>query len=233
MENKYQLRHAISLQLFWFLLNGLIILSQQFTFSLKDITDLFHFLYFMSGRLIMIPIILYFATILEERSFAQLGLTKKDLATNIRTGIRLNLPLLAMVLLFINLPLSSGASKALSFHPLFTIHDPSDLGQSLLYLLPLSFVAFLPALAEELLYRGILWPIFRKYFGIYVGILFNAAYYAFIFFEFQIEIFLLKFCVGLICAILYHQSGSLAAPVTFQALYHAIFILYIFGFSYW
>lgn len=233
MENRMKIRHAASLQLFWFLLNGFIILSQQFTFSLRNITDFFHFLYFMSGRLLMIPIILYFATILDEQSFSKLGLTLRDLKENLWLGIQLNLPLLFMVILFMNLPLGGGSLDNGALKPLFTITHPVDLGKSLPYLLPLAGVTLLPALAEELLFRGVFWPIFRRYFGIYIGILLNASYYAFIFFEFQGELFLIKFCVGLICCILYHRTQSLVAPVTFQTLYHAIFILYLFGFKYW
>lgn len=233
MENRFTLRHAASLQLFWFLVNGLIILSQQFTFTLKDITDFFHFLYFMSGRLLMIPIILYFATILEEKSFSSLGLNLNDFKPNLKLGLRLNLPLLVMVLLFVHLPFSGGTLDGGSLNPLLAIMEPEDLGKSLLYLMPLTLLTILPSLAEELLYRGILWPIFQKYFGLYLGLPLNALYYAFIFFEFQVEIFLIKFCVGLICTYLYHRTQSLVGPVTFQALYHAIFILYVFGFNYW
>ncbi len=230
---KGELRQAAALQLCWFMINGLIILSQQFTFPDREITDFLHFLYFLSGRLLLVPLILYLGTIQGQRSFADLGLTLKNFGQNIKLALKLSLPLLVMVMLFINLPYSLELLEGEALNPLFTLSTPGSLTRSLLYLLPVTMITLLPALADELLFRGFLLPLFLSRFGVYFGIILNALYYAFIFFEFQREILIINLCVGLICAHLFYRTGSIITSTLFQALYHAIFILYLFGFHYW
>lgn len=90
-------------------------------------------------------------------------------------------------------------------HPLYQLTVSADrLGQ---FVLPFLIGGFLVPLAEELFYRGILYPPFKRKFGVVLGILICGLIFALAHFDqvWLIEVFL----VGVVLTYLYHRFRSI------------------------
>lgn len=86
-------------------------------------------------------------------------------------------------------------------------------------------MSILPAVVEELFFRGTLFPIFS---GLtkngHLGVLFTSLFFSLV--HFQWNNFLAIFCAGIILGYLYYFTGSIWVPIIFHVLNNGIFVLY-------
>lgn len=92
----------------------------------------------------------------------------------------------------------------------------------------ISSVLFIAPVAEELIFRGYMFDVFKRSFGSLIAILATSAIFAFAHFsnrDFEPLYFLVLFAGASICAIFRDKTNSIVAPIAFHGIYNAISIL--------
>jgi membrane protease YdiL (CAAX protease family) len=86
-------------------------------------------------------------------------------------------------------------------------------------------LAFIPALSEEVFFRGLLQRYFSDWFGkAWAGILLSALLFTFL--HFSVTQFLPIFLLGLLLGWLYYWSGSLLVPFLFHFLNNSLTVIF-------
>src|SRR5690554_2779341 len=91
---------------FWYLILFLTAMTKNISFSVPILTNIFHFLFFISGRFIFIGITIFYLSSLYPVSFSKLGLVPLNKKKSFFNGLSTGLVLMLMVLFLINIPLS-------------------------------------------------------------------------------------------------------------------------------
>ncbi len=76
----------------------------------------------------------------------------------------------------------------------------------------------LAPLCEEVLFRGLLYPAFKKRIGTGLAMVLTALLFALV--HWHLQTFPALFVLGLALAYVYERTGTLAAPITFHAIFN-------------
>ena len=98
------------------------------------------------------------------------------------------------------------------------------------YLVSIIVIAILPAIFEELLFRGVIQNIFTKWFkGPWVAILLTAFIFSIIHLSFYG--FFVRFALGIILGLIFYYSGSLWLVIIFHFFYNGLQVTALYFFN--
>lgn len=220
----------IKYQLLWYLSLFLFSLTQKYNFpNLPQIDSLFHYLFGIPIKLLMIAYLIYILLFKKNFTLNQIGLTSNNYFTDFIVGIKISLPLPILTVILINLQHQHLDFNQL-FQPLIKITSFNELITSFLYFIILVSIALIPAAAKELFYRAIIYNFFKERLGLMFGALLSSIYYSLASLQFSFGLMLSNFIVGGISIYLYERNNNLFSSLIWQSFYQATTILYIFGF---
>ncbi len=150
---------------------------------------------------------LYYVAMRLKEKLLILGITKVNLKRNISLGVRIAIIYSLMILLRLKIWLSNGnelpeISSSFQFirnEPLTTLY------------LALLIGAVLVPLGEEVLFRGFLYPAFKKNIGVKWAILLSALFFAAV--HFDLDRFVSLAIMGVVFTYLYERTKSLIPSV--------------------
>jgi membrane protease YdiL (CAAX protease family) len=174
----------------------------------------------VAGELLFITIVLIVLAFLNIRGFdidALAGFSKSSLRRALSTGIVLLLaawPLIALADWITQNALSSGSSKQ-EIVDLF--NSSRTIGQRILIIVLAVVVA---PIAEEFIFRFFIYGVFRRYFGIGVGLVFNSLLFAAA--HAHLPSAAPLFVLGACFTLAYQWSGSILVSMSMHALFNSI-----------
>lgn len=222
-----------------FIVQSIAVLTRGLTYAFQNfLIPENHFLgpFFMTlthylGHVALGILLLFWTFHLYGISFSYFGLTFKNFKEGFFMSIKIALPLLFLVILLINYPLTKGNDCEL-FTPLLYINGIESLAVSLVYFLLLSILFLLPSFAIELLYRGFVGTYMANKVGRVFGGVLNALYFSLFFSPLNLVWFIFYMALGII---LYHSFLSrqnLWLGIFYLSFTQAIVVLYVFGFHF-
>jgi membrane protease YdiL (CAAX protease family) len=97
--------------------------------------------------------------------------------------------------------------------------------RAVLIVVNIVMITVLPAIGEELIFRGILQRIFVRMFrSVYAGVIFTAFLFSTV--HFQFLGFLPRFILGLVCGLLFLWTGKLWLPVIVHFLNNSVALIF-------
>lgn len=228
---KWSLHELIILYLVWFFLTGFYEMTKQLVFEGSIfITQVVHYSFFFSVRLLFIPILLYLFIFRKSIAGKEIGLTLHRFWRMLMVGFKASFPFLPLIILLVHLPLVNTIPM---LQPMLEITTPEDLAISLVYFICLFFMTLIPAFSEELLFRGLTFPFLEERFGFWKAILINTLLYGIFYMPFNLYLLALRLVLGFFTTYLFWRTKNLIPSTIFQAFFHATFILYLFGWGWW
>ncbi|AZR71944.1 hypothetical protein BBF96_00090 [Anoxybacter fermentans] len=225
------LNDLIIIYIVWFFLAGIYEMTQQLIFEGSPfLTRIIHYLFFITIRLLFIPIVLYLICYRRSLDSKLLGLTLRKFWVMSKIGIKASWPIIPLVLLFIHLPL---VYTNTNLRPMIKVTSPEEIAVSLVYFIILFIMTIIPSLSEELLFRGLTFPFLKERLALWQALLLNAIIYGIFYIQFNIYHLFLRIVLGFFTTYLFWRSKSLIPSTILQAFFHATFILYIFGWGFW
>ena len=217
----------------WYFMASVIMMAKDFIFINSPIlSDLFHYFFVLAGRFIFIAIITFYFISLYSYNFKELGLSFKLSFNEFMKIITLISVLFFLLLFLVNIPLSYNSISE-NFRPLYKIYKVEDLIKSLIPLLILIGSALIIAIAEQFLLNCITFELFSYKFNNYIALILASLFYSIILLDFKPGAILMNFLLGIISIFLYIKSDkNIYIPSLFLASYYAIYIFYVYGFSY-
>lgn len=225
------LKDLLIIYLIWFFLQGFYEMTGQLVFpGSLFLTQAVHYCFFITVRLLFIPIVLYFILYRYSLPAEKIGLTLRRFWKMSKIGIKASIPLLPLILFLVHLPLVYTNSQ---LKPMVTATTPEEIANSLVYFILIFFITIIPALSEELLFRGLTFTFLEERWGTFKALLMNPLIYGIFFMQFNLYLALLRIVIGFFTTYLFYRSRSLIPSTIFQALFHSAFILYLFGWGWW
>ncbi|MFH1782799.1 MAG: type II CAAX endopeptidase family protein [Candidatus Omnitrophota bacterium] len=195
-------------------------------FDLKIDMNLRSMLDTFSIDVIGIIVVSYFVVSKYKDKLKDLGLTFDNFLKNVASGIGsyiFILPALTVVLF-----LSISFLNLLGYEPkpqaVFEIFMGEERSRVLFFFT--IFISLLGPIAEEIFFRGFMYPAIKKRFGIIWGALFSASIFSLL--HTNIVGFLPIMALGLLLTYLYESTGSLTAPMIAHMLHNSIMLTLMF-----
>ncbi|MGM0471848.1 MAG: CPBP family intramembrane glutamic endopeptidase [Bacillota bacterium] len=220
----------LKLQLIWYVSLISLVIIKQYTFSqTTPLNSIFSYLFNLPIKLLVIAYLIYLLLFTKNFSLAEVGLTTNNYLAELNLGLKLSLPLPILNIILINLQ-----HQQLDFNQLFTplikITSFNQLISSFFYFTVLTLFTLIPALAEELFYRGIIYNFFKERLGLLGGALISSFYYSLATLELSFGFLFSNFLAGIISIYLYERNSNIFSAVIWQSFYQTTLILYIVGF---
>jgi membrane protease YdiL (CAAX protease family) len=210
----------------WYFMATLNFLLGEFNFTI--LSDLFHYLFILSGRLIFIAIMFFYLSSLYTIKLSNLGINFNNIKNQFLPGLFLLFALSLTVLFFINIPLSINNSNA-NFNPLYRINSPEILIKSIFPFIIFLIANLIIALSETILIISIIYKVFAYHINLYIATVLSCLFYSIVLIEFTSSQIILNFILAFILIYLYNKTNSIILPTLFLASYYSVYILYIYG----
>ncbi len=222
------LKEILKVQLFWYLTNILVLLSQNYLyFELPYLDNLYILTFKIIGSSIFIAILLYWTTMKYDLNFYDLGINFNYFMSNLNLGLKLSFLILVGV---ITIQLTTSINL---INPLIQIVNAKSLNSSILYFILLFFFYLIPAFSKELFYRGFIYYYFKNNYGLLIGSILSVIYYTCSYLDPQPSALSIHLLMGIITNYLYEKTDSLVSSTILQASYQASLSLYLFSFDKW
>ncbi len=217
----------------WYFMIAINYLTTKFNFDyLPFFNGFLHFLFITSGRFIYLALFIFYHISLYSASFKEIGLKFYKTRQQLLTAILLLSVLFVFVIVFINIPLSFQTNTG-NFTPLYRIENPEILIKSFMPLLLLFVFNIIIALSELIILIVIIFELFNYKLNSYISLVLSALFYSVLMLEFLPEQIFINFITAIICIFAYIKtSGSLFISALFLAGFNALYILYIYGWSF-
>lgn len=226
--NKLNYKDIIIILGLWYLMAILHLILKEITFQSFLLSELFHFLFILSGRLIYLAVVIFYLTYFYPVGFPELGFNFSYLKQQLLTGLSLLIFLFSIVLLLVNIPLSYSMPE--KFSPLFYLLTPEDFIRSLLPLFLIFLTCIIISLSEQFLLNKIIYELFHfTIFNRFMARLLAALVYSVLIFDFSPPRIMINLLIASIAIILYLRYNSLLASALFMGGYYALYIVYIYG----
>jgi hypothetical protein len=215
----------------WYFMAGFNTMTTEISFNNTRLTEIFHFLFILTGRFIYLALIIFYLISLYPVSFKEIGFNLRNMKDQFLKVISPLICLLLFVIILINIPLSF--SKHPGFVPLYYIDNPQVFINSLLPF-SLFFIANLfIALSELFLLTNFVFNLFKYIISNQtLSLLMSSLIYSVILLHFTPGRILINLLIALITLYLYLKTDSLFISSLFLAGYYSIYIVYIYGWSY-
>ncbi|MFI5359215.1 MAG: type II CAAX prenyl endopeptidase Rce1 family protein [Halanaerobiales bacterium] len=215
----------------WYLMIIGILITKELDLKHEFLTELFHFLFIISGRFILFSLLMFYLTSLYPIEFKDLGLDFRQFRKGIFPSLSGAVILFILVIVFINIPLSYNFTE--NFSPLLKINELDNIVTSLFPFTLIFTASIFISLSEQFIINVIIFELFHyTLFNRLISFILSALLYSVLLVEFRPERILLNTLVAMICLLLYWRKGSIIPSTLFMAAYYAIYISYIYGFSF-
>lgn len=215
----------------WYLTAVIILITKEIQFQYPLLTNIFHFLFIISGRFIFFTLVSLYLTSLYSVDFETLGLNCKKFMSQFKDSMSKIGLLFILVLVFINIPASFLAG--IEFFPLYKITGPESLISSLFPFLLVFTACLFISLSEQFILNIVIFELFRyTHINRLFSLVFSSLIYSIILVELQPGRILLNTLVALISILLYKKKDSIIPASIFTAAYYSIYITYIYGFQF-
>lgn len=226
------LRDMAVMYLIWFALTGFYQLAQQIVLSGSEfLTGGLHYLFFITLRLLFIPVTLYFVIYRGFLTPERVGLTFQRFFLMSKVGIKIGWPFIPLALLLVHLPLVNALGSELK--PMFTANTPETIAVSLVYSFLFFFMTLIPAFSEELLFRGLTFSFIQERIGTWQALVLSSLIYGLVYLQLNIYVAVLRVTLGFLTAYLFWRSKSLLPSTLVQAMLHTGLCLYVLGWGWW
>lgn len=230
-KETWTIKDIIIIFIIWFFLTGFYEMTHQLVFEDSPfLTQSIHYLFFITIRLLFIPIAIYLFCFRTSRSVQDIGLTLDKISKMLKIGLKVSWPLMPMTLFLIHLPL---VYTEANLRPMYEATSPDKIAISLVFFIILFFMSIIPSLAEEVLFRGITFTFLSDRYSKWQALFVNALLYAFFYSHFDIYHLGIRFTLGFFTTYLYWKTENLIPSTILMASFHASMILYVFGWGYW
>ena len=188
----------------------------------------------------------FFIFFLPSWIFAMICYSKPARFTGLQTRFNIKQIVWVILILALTFPLSGALSEMAKVIPLpkdwkakFDAMETAREAQEAIlikinslskYIISMALIGILPAVFEELLFRGVIQNVLTKWFkGPWAAILVTAFIFSIIHMSFYG--FFVRFALGIILGLVFYYSGSLWLAIIFHFLYNGIQVtaLYIFN----
>ncbi len=215
----------------WYFTALIILIARQLTLEHLILTNIFHFLFIVSGRFIYFSLIIFYLNSLYPIEFKDLGLKLSNLKRQFKTSFPKIVLLFIMSLLLINIPLSYAPD--INFSALFKITGPDTLLYSLIpYTLLLISCLFI-SLSEQFILNVVIFELFNyTLFNYFFSLILSALFYSIIISSLTPSRILVNFIAAIISILLYSREDSIIPSSLFMAAYYSIYITYIYGWEF-
>ncbi|MDI3546805.1 MAG: hypothetical protein PWR10_457 [Halanaerobiales bacterium] len=215
----------------WYFMAAFNILAKEIKFDYTLLTNIFHFLFILTGRFIYLALVIFYLTSLYPISFKDLGINFSNFKRQILLSFSLVFCLLISVILLINIPLSF--IDKTGFTPLYRINNPEVFINSLIPLALLFLANLLTGFSELFLLTNFVLELFNyTIFNRLISVLLASLFYSVILLHFSPSRILVNFIIALISLFLYLKTDSLIISSFFMAGYYSIYIFYIYGWGF-
>ncbi len=155
-------------------------------------------------------------------SYAQLGFN------GFKVWLDVPLAILGQIIAFVGMAIYAVALRAVSNSEVPTQLGIRDFGASTAgFAVAFVVIVILAPIGEEMLFRGFLYPGFRKRFGVAKAMLLTSAVFAL--FHFFPLLYTPMFIIGMVLVILYEYRGTLAPSILLHSLNNFLALLAIYG----
>ena len=174
---------------------------------------------------LLVLIVWLFAVKKYNGSLKNLGITR----FNLWQGIKISLFWLIVIKIFTVVYASAGSTLGFEPPPEIAENIPRLFGTSFFgFALALVITALIAPVAEELFFRGFLYPAFRRRLGIKWAVFLSAFIFAL--FHPSVWLFLPIVLIGIILAILFERLGSLGPPIILHSLNNLLSLVLLYYF---
>lgn len=215
----------------WYLTAIIILILKEIQFQYALITDIFHFLFIISGRFIYLALISLYLSSLYPLDYEVLGLNFKQFKNQFKDSMSKIILLFLLVIVFINIPASF--LTEFEFSPLFKITGPESLVSSLFPFLLIFSACLFISLSEQFILNIVLFELLKfTHLNNFFSLLLSSLLYSIILIELQPGRILLNTLTALISILLYKKRNSIIPASLFTAAYYSLYIVYIYGFDF-
>lgn len=215
----------------WYLMIIGILITKELDLKHEFLTELFHFLFVISGRFILFSLLIFYLTSLYPVEFKDLGLDFGDFRKGILPAVSGAIILFILVIVFINIPLTYYFTE--NFSPLLKINELDNIVTSLLPFSLIFIASIFISLSEQFILNVVIFELFNyTLFNRIVSFILSALLYSVLLVELRPERILLNTLAAMICLLLYWRKESIIPSTLFMAAYYSIYITYIYGFSF-
>jgi uncharacterized protein len=172
--------------------------------------------------------IIYFVHTKFKAPLASIGLSKKNILSDIGLGFSsyaVVLPLLITIIAVLAYCVSL-INYEPPPHPLVDIFVVEDRRNPFIIYLSLALACTIGPVIEEIFFRGFCYTTFKKYIGPGGAMVLSAVFFAFV--HYSVFAFLPVFALGMVLAYLYEKRGTLMASITVHIVHNSLFIGYFF-----
>ena len=163
-------------------------------------------------RGLTIFLIIFFVSRVSGNWWSAIGLTRQSFSRHLLVGVIAGAALLTILTIGEKIMFHL-AVTGFQEHPL--ISSAKGAASVWKFLLPLFAGGLITPVAEEMLYRGMLYPVLAKSMGIFLGILNSSL--IFTLFHFSTYWFVEILFTGIVLTVLYWRTGSLIPGITAHA----------------
>ncbi len=200
--------------------------------QVPNLSDFFNFLFVFAARLIFLSLIFLYFIFLYDLSFKDLGISFRSLMKKIFPIIIYLMILLALVLVFVNIPLTLNDFSS-NFKPLYKVKQIQVFVQSVFPILILFPLFFIIALSEQFMLNLFVYEIFKSRLPKFISKIFSALFFSFLIYQLQPDKIIIYFFFALISVILFERANkSILIPSFFGAGFYLIFTFYIYGWNF-
>lgn len=200
--------------------------------QIPNLSDFFNFLFVFAARLIFMSLIFLYFIFLYDLTFKDLGISISSFFKKIFPLLFYTIMLLALVLIFVNIPLSLN-NFSRSFEPLYQVTQVPVFVQSIFPILIMFPLFFIIALSEQFMLNLFVYEIFKSRIPKFISKILSALFFSFLVYQLQPDKIIIYFVFALISTILYERADkSILAPSFFGAGFYLIFSFYIYGWTF-
>lgn len=200
--------------------------------QIPNLSDFFNFLFVFAARLIFLSLIFLYFIFLYDLTFEDLGISFKSIIKKIFPVILYTIILLALALIFVNVPLSLNDFSS-NFNPLYKVKQIQIFVHSIFPIFILFPLFFIIALSEQFMLNLFVYEIFKSRIPKFISKIFSALFFSFLIYQLQPDKIIIYFFFALISVILYERADqSILVPSFFGAGFYLIFSFYIYGWAF-
>ncbi len=174
-----------------------------------DLVGLFAVIYFVVGQ--------------RRQDISALGVTMKRFFANVRYGIVAYVGLIPVlvIVMFTTTMLFEIFKIPVEPQPVLVLLREEEHIPTLLYMC--FFTGLFGPIVEEVLFRGFVYGLFKRYAGVFGGVVLSAAFFASI--HTNLASFFPIFCLGILLAYLYEKTGSLISSITVHVIHNSVSLM--------
>lgn len=215
----------------WYLMIIVLLITKELDLGHRLVTDIFHFLFILSGRFICFSLLVFYLTSLYPIEFKDLGLNFSGFKKGLISSFSIILLLVVLVIALINIPLSFMVD--IEFSPLIMVIGPDAFISSILPFTLIFIACLFISLSEQFILNVIIFELFNyTLLNRLISFILSSLIYSVIIVELIPNRIILNTLVAMISILLYQKKRSIIPATIFMAAYYSSYITYIYGWEF-